>query len=40
MTVFGLVSSLKSATERTTLRVIRYRKGRRLKRLAAISAGA
>lgn len=40
MTLFGLVSSLKSATERTALRVIHYRKRRRLKRLAAISAGA
>jgi hypothetical protein len=40
MTLFGLVSSLKSATERTALRVIHYRKRRRLKRLAAMATGA
>jgi hypothetical protein len=40
MTLFGLVSSLKSATERTALRVIHYRKRRRLKRLAGLAAGA
>lgn len=39
-TLFGLVSSLKGATERTTLRVIDYRKRRRLKRLAAMQVGA
>lgn len=39
-TLFGLVSSLKGATERTTQRVIDYRKRRRLKRLAAMGAGA
>ena len=39
-TLFGLISSLKSFTERTTQRVIDKRKLRRLKRLAAVSAGA
>ena len=40
LTLFAFVSSLKSATERTTLRVVRYRKRRRLARLAARSAAA
>lgn len=40
MTLFGLVSSLKSFTERSTQRFIDKRKMRRFKRLAAISAGA
>ena len=39
-TLFGLVSSLKSATERTTQRVLDHRKRRRLRRLAARQAGA
>ena len=39
-TLFGLVSSLKSATERTTQRVLDHRKRRRLRRLAAMQAGA
>ena len=39
-TLFGLVSSLKGATERTTQRVIDYRKRRKFKRLNALSAGA
>ena len=39
-TLFGLVSSMKSFTERTTQRVIDRRKMRRLKRLAAVQAGA
>ena len=38
LTLFGLVSSLKSATERTTQRVLDYRKRRRLQRYAAMSA--
>jgi len=37
-TAFALVSSLKSATERTALRVIHYRKRRRLERYAAMPA--
>ena len=36
-TAFAFVSSLKSATERTALRVIRYRKRRRLERYAAMT---
>ncbi len=39
-TLLGLVSSLKGATERGALKYIHYRKRRRLKRLAAVSAGA
>jgi hypothetical protein len=38
VTAFAFVSSLKSATERTALRVIRYRKRRRLERYAAMTA--
>jgi hypothetical protein len=37
-TAFCFVSSLKSATERTTYRVLRYRKRRRLERYAALTA--
>ena len=33
LTLFALVSSLKSATERATQRVLNYRKRRRLERL-------
>jgi hypothetical protein len=36
LTLFGFVSSLKSATERMTLRALRKRKLRRLKRLEAV----
>ncbi|MDO8878733.1 MAG: hypothetical protein Q8M24_05570 [Pseudolabrys sp.] len=39
-TLFGLVSSLKGATERTTQRVIDYRKRRRLRRLAEMQVRA
>ncbi len=38
LTAFAFVSSLKSATERMALRVIRYRKERRLRRFAALTA--
>ena len=38
LTAFALVSSLKSATERATLRVLRYRKRRRAQRYAALTA--
>ncbi len=38
LTVFFFVSSLKSATERTTLRILRWRKTRRLQRYAALTA--
>ncbi|HEX3439396.1 MAG TPA: hypothetical protein VHT93_03545 [Pseudolabrys sp.] len=37
-TVFAFVSSLKSATERMTLRVLRHRRERRLQRFAALTA--
>jgi hypothetical protein len=37
-TAFALVSSLKSATERTTLRILHWRKARRLQRYAALTA--
>ena len=37
-TVFAFVSSLKSATERMTLRVLRHRRERRLQQFAALSA--
>jgi hypothetical protein len=36
-TAFALVSSLKSAAERTTLRILRYRKERRQRRFAALT---
>ncbi|MCK9915953.1 hypothetical protein MXD81_43045 [Microbacteriaceae bacterium K1510] len=36
LTLFGFVSSLKSATERMTLRVVRRRKQKRLRRLEAV----
>ena len=39
LTLFAFVSSLKSATERATLRVLNYRKRRRLARFAALTAG-
>lgn len=39
-TLFGLVSSMKSFTERSTQRFIDYRKRRRFKRLAALEVGA
>jgi hypothetical protein len=38
VTVFAFVSSLKSATERMTLRVLRHRRERRLQRFAALTA--
>lgn len=38
VTLFAFVSSLKSATERTTLKVLRYRKARRARRFAAMTA--
>lgn len=38
LTAFAFVSSLKGATERMALRVIRYRKERRLRRFAALTA--
>ncbi len=38
VTLFGLVSSLKGATERGTLKYIHYRKRRRLRRLKAMMA--
>ena len=37
-TVFAFVSSLKSAIERMTLRVLRHRRERRLQQFAALSA--
>ena len=37
LTLFAFVSSLKSATERMTMRVLRYRKARRLKRYEALT---
>jgi len=37
LTLFGFVASLKSATERVTLRALRKRKSRRLKRLEAVT---
>ena len=37
LTAFALVSSLKSATERTTMRILRYRKERRQRRFAALT---
>jgi hypothetical protein len=37
LTLFAFVSSLKSATERMTLRVLRRRKERRLRRFAALT---
>ncbi|MDB5599310.1 MAG: hypothetical protein JWN71_1354 [Xanthobacteraceae bacterium] len=37
MTLFGLVSALKAFTERTTLRVVHYRKRRRLRRGLALA---
>ena len=39
-TLFGLVSSMKSFTERSTQRFIDYRKRRKFRRLAAVQAGA
>jgi len=39
LTAFALVSSLKSATERTTQRVLNYRKRRQQRRYAAMVAG-
>ncbi|MEP7029639.1 MAG: hypothetical protein ABI830_01760 [Pseudolabrys sp.] len=38
LTLFAFVSSLKSATERTTQRVLNYRKRRRMERYAAMTA--
>jgi hypothetical protein len=42
LTLFGVVAALKSATERTTLRIVRYRKERRRlkeqRRFAALTA--
>src|SRR5665213_123903 len=38
LTLFAFVSPLKSATERATLRVLHYRKRRRLERYAALTA--
>jgi len=38
LTLFGFVSTLKSATERTTWRVLQWRKRRRLNRFAALTA--
>jgi hypothetical protein len=38
LSLFAFVSSLKSATERMTLRVLRRRKERRLQRFAALTA--
>jgi hypothetical protein len=37
LTAFAFVSSLKSATERTTMRILRYRKERRQRRFAALT---
>jgi hypothetical protein len=37
-TLFGLVSSLKSATEWAAWRVLQWRKRRRLQRFAALTA--
>ena len=38
VTLFAFVSSLKSATERATLKMLRYRKARRARRFAAMTA--
>ena len=37
LTAFAFVSSLKSATERTTMRILRHRKERRQRRFAALT---